>query len=93
MFNPELPHFRIWIGKSKPVCRQRMRKERRIEIQFYAGFLRPFHPRPEILLRKPVAIGERPFMDSVAGVKIDAVAAGDTDAIDDLCQAIDKFMK
>ena len=24
---------------------------------------------------------------------VDAVAAGDTDAIDDLCQAIDKFMK
>ena len=24
---------------------------------------------------------------------VDAVAAGDTEAIDDLCQAIDKFMK
>jgi hypothetical protein len=24
---------------------------------------------------------------------VDAVAAGDEDAIDDLCQAVDKFMK
>ena len=31
--------------------------------------------------------------DHMRHCMVDAVAAGDTDAIDDLCQAIDKFMK
>ena len=31
--------------------------------------------------------------DHMRHCMVDAVSAGDTDAIDDLCQAIDKFMK
>ena len=31
--------------------------------------------------------------DHMRHCMVDAVAAGDQDAIDDLCQAIDKFMK
>ena len=31
--------------------------------------------------------------DHMRHCMVDAVAAGDTEAIDDLCQAIDKFMK
>ena len=31
--------------------------------------------------------------DHMRHCMVDAVAAGDADAIDDLCQAIDKFMK
>ena len=31
--------------------------------------------------------------DHMRHCMVDAVAAGDTDAIDDLCQAIDKLMK
>ena len=33
------------------------------------------------------------LQDHMRHCMVDAVAAGDTDAIDDLCQAIDKFMK
>ena len=33
------------------------------------------------------------LQDHMRHCMVDAVAAGDTDAIDDLCQAIDKYMK
>ena len=33
------------------------------------------------------------LQDHMRHCMVDAVTAGDTDAIDDLCQAIDKFMK
>ena len=33
------------------------------------------------------------LQDHMSHCIVDAVAAGDTDAIDDLCQAIDKYMK
>ena len=33
------------------------------------------------------------LQDHMRHCMVDAVAAGDTEAIDDLCQAIDKFMK
>ena len=33
------------------------------------------------------------LQDHIRHCMVDAVAAGDTDAVDELCQAIDKFMK
>mgnify|MGYP002520502879 CR=1 FL=1 len=38
-------------------------------------------------------VGKVILQDHMRHCMVDAVAAGDADAIDDLCQAIDKFMK